>query len=518
MKILLDTSVIINKKAIDFLKDNENEIEEIIVPEAVISELEHRANIGIEDGYKGIELLKIIKENYKEKFVIFGEKPSYEEIKARAIDKIIMQNARENEATLLTSDRLLSKICELNGVNVRYIEQEKLNFPEVFNFLDNETLSLHIKGGKILAKKGEIGNLSLVKISDISEEKIKEYADELINYAKSKNFVEIERKGVFVLQINEYRCVIANPPFCDGYEITIVRALIKKKLDDYNISKNLLSRLNEEAEGILICGPPGAGKSTFAQSLAEFYMNKGKIVKTMESPRDLQVPDEISQYSPLEGSMEKTSDILLLVRPDYTIYDELRKTSDFEIFKDMRLAGVGMVGVTHSSKAIDAIHRLIGRVELGMIPHVVDTVIFIKDGKIETVYSLELTIKIPYGMHEADLARPVISVKNFETSVTEYEIYSYGNEIVVVPIRKKEKFSSKTYEINDKAETKILRTKKHIILQTNTNFTGNVKIIANGEVLFEDVCKKGRVKILKNSAIGNILMDAIRMEKKIEVR
>lgn len=49
------------------------------------------------------------------------------------------------------------------------------------------------------------------------------------------------------------------------------------------------------------------------------------VVKTMESPRDLQVSDEITQYAPLERDMQKTADILLLVRPDFTIYDEMRK-------------------------------------------------------------------------------------------------------------------------------------------------------------------------------------------------
>ena len=83
--------------------------------------------------------------------------------------------------------------------------------------------------------------------------------------------------------------------------------------------------------------------------------------------------------------MEKTADVLLLVRPDYTIYDEVRKTRDFEIFADMRLAGVGMIGVVHANRAIDAVQRLIGRVELGVIPQVVDTVIFIDKGVLHIV-------------------------------------------------------------------------------------------------------------------------------------
>lgn len=523
MKIVLDTSVIINRKALEFLNKKQEELKdtkesiEIVIPEAVISELEHRANLGLEDAYQGIEFLQFLKKNFNLK--IYGERPTYQEIRARAMDEIIMRCAYENQALLLTSDRLLSKICEFRNIENIYLAQE-IKYPTVLNLLDDKTLSLHIKGRKILAKKGQIGNFSLVEISEISEENIKEYANDLINYAKFYNYVEIERKGVYVLQIKEFRCVVAMPMFCDSYEITIVRPLVKKKLEDYNVSKNLLKRFETTAEGIFICGPPGAGKSTFAQALAEFYLNKGKIVKTMESPRDLQVPDEISQYAPLEGSMEKTADILLLVRPDYTIYDELRKTSDFEIFKDLRLAGVGMIGVTHSSKAIDAVQRLIGRVELGMIPHVVDTIIFIKDGKIEKTYLLELTVKIPSGMYEHDLARPVIQVKDFETLQTEYEIYSYGNEVVIIPIKTKKK--GKTTETGEStyqtgANIKILRTKKHIILQTDINFTGNLKVFADNEFLFEDVCKKGRIKILRNSALGKLLIDAIRSEKKITV-
>ena len=57
---------------------------------------------------------------------------------------------------------------------------------------------------------------------------------------------------------------------------------------------------------------------------------------------------------------EKAVDILLLVRPDYTIFDEVRRAQDFEVFADMRLAGVGMVGVVHASSPLDAIQRFMG--------------------------------------------------------------------------------------------------------------------------------------------------------------
>ena len=106
----------------------------------------------------------------------------------------------------------------------------------------------------------------------------------------------------------------------------------------------------------------------------------------------------------------------------------------------MRLAGVGMIGVTHATRAIDAIQRMIGRVELGVIPQVVDTVIFIDGGKVRKIYELKFTVKIPHGMIEADLARPVIEVIDFETKKAEYEIYTYGEQVVVMPVKESKNF------------------------------------------------------------------------------
>ena len=93
-----------------------------------------------------------------------------------------------------------------------------------------------------------------------------------------------------------------------------------------------------------------------------------------------------------------------------------------------------MIGVVHSTRAVDAIQRLIGRVELGVIPQVVDTVIFIDKGKVSKVLVLELPVKVPHGMTEQDLARPVIIIADFETGKVEYEIYTYGEQVVVMPI------------------------------------------------------------------------------------
>ena len=208
-----------------------------------------------------------------------------------------------------------------------------------------------------------------------------------------------------------------------------------------------MERIRNNAEGILISGSPGAGKSTFVQAVAKYYSdNLKRVVKTMESPRDLQLPDEITQYAPLEGNMNNTADILLLVRPDYTIYDELRKNEDFSIFADMRLAGVGMIGVVHATHPIDAIQRIASRVELGVIPSIVDTSIYIKDGHVESVYETQMVVKVPSGMKEADLARPVIEVRDFETGELKNEIYTYGEQTIVMDIDLVNRTNRKNYE------------------------------------------------------------------------
>ena len=64
----------------------------------------------------------------------------------------------------------------------------------------------------------------------------------------------------------------------------------------------------------------------------------------------------------------------------------------------------------------------------------VDTIVFIDRGSIEKVYDLVFTVKVPQGMQEADLARPVILVKELETGKPEYEIYTYGEQVVVMPL------------------------------------------------------------------------------------
>ncbi|MEM4232253.1 MAG: KH domain-containing protein, partial [Candidatus Nitrosocaldus sp.] len=65
---------------------------------------------------------------------------------------------------------------------------------------------------------------------------------------------------------------------------------------------------------------------------------------------------------------------------------------------------------------------------------ILDTIIFVNAGAIVKVYELNLTVRVPTGMVEQDLARPLIEVRDFETGRLEYEIYTFGEENVIVPV------------------------------------------------------------------------------------
>ena len=444
--IVPDTSILIQGRLSKLLKEGKLKDTRIVIPVMVLDELQAQASRSRDIGFEGLEEIKRIRELGKDKGITIhftGRRPTMEEIqlaKKGRIDALIRDTAAREKAVLITSDYVQALIAEVEGIEVQHIPQplreEKLRLEDFFTA---DTQSVHLKEGVApQAKRGKPGDMKLVTLREtpITEAELRAITDQIVLKARTDkdSFVEMSSYGSLIIQLGNFRISIARPPFSDGTEVTAVRPIAKVNLSEYKLHEKLETMLADQSVGVLIAGPPGSGKSTFAASVAEMLVTKNKIVKTFEQPRDLQVGKEVTQYAPLEGSWEKTAEVLLLVRPDYTIFDEIRKTSDFRIFSDMRLAGVGMIGVMHATDSINAIQRFIGRVELGVIPHVIDVVIYIKAGKIEKVYELALTVKVPSGMTEADLARPVVEVRDFETKKPEYEIYSYGEENVVIPI------------------------------------------------------------------------------------
>ncbi len=448
-KIVIDTSVIINGQLITQIESGNIQNSEIIIPQVVFDELQSQASQKKEQGFVGLEEIKKLRDissNFRLNISIKGNHPTSDEIKMAGsgrIDAIIKDTAKQNQATLYTSDQVQHLVAQAEGIESVLIKpiSETISL-EFLKFFDSDTMSVHLKENLFpLGKKGKPGSFALTKLTDeiLSKDYLEFVATQILEAAKisDSSTIEISKTGASVIQHENFRIAITRPPFSDGFEITIVHPIVKLSLDDYNVSEELMKRFSDRAEGIVISGAPGSGKSTLASGLANFYHSTGKIVKTFESPRDLQVDPGITQYTKLDGSFDNTADILLLVRPDYTIFDEVRRREDFRTFADLRLTGVGMVGVVHANSPLDAIQRFIGKIELGIIPNVLDTVVFVKDGIIEKVYDLELKVKVPTGMTESDLARPVIEIRNFDDNTLEHEIYTFGEENVIVPVAKR---------------------------------------------------------------------------------
>lgn len=334
------------------------------------------------------------------------------------------------------------------------------------HYFDEQTMSLHLKANRpILRKKGKPGERNpVIDPNEImSKEALLALIDELFREVETREdaFLEINRDLSKVLQVGPYRIVIVYAPLSDGIEMTVVRPVKKMTIEEYNLDPELFDLLRNKAQGILISGAPGSWKSTFAGALIDVYHQDNHIIKTIESPRDLMLNDDIVQYSFTYGSHDEVRDILLLSRPDYTIYDEVRNKPDFELYKDLRLTGIGLVGVIHATKPIDSIQRFIGSVEMGIIPQVIDTVLFIDKGNVAEVLQLELTAKVPDGMLSEELARPVIVVSSFLQKKSLYEIYTFGEQVVVMPIQTDEKgnpkTSSKTQVVSEYAKEGIQR-------------------------------------------------------------
>ncbi|MEM1629322.1 MAG: PINc/VapC family ATPase [Saccharolobus sp.] len=410
----------------------------VIIHKSLITELERESNEGLVSAEIALDEVKRIKE-VTERILVNFEIVDDGSNKGD-VNEIIREYCAKKGCIIVTAYETQRKICEIMGIPYYFLQpiDQNLSFER---FFDSDTMSVHIKEDTVpRAKKGRPGNWKFVNLSDtpLLSTDVRRIANEIINAVRfvKGSFIEIERKGSLIIQLSDYRVIITRPPLSDGWEITITRPVVRKKLEEYNLDDRLIKRLEQRAEGIIIAGAPGMGKTTFAQALAEYYMRLGKVVKTVESPRDMHLPPDITQYSKNYAEIGELHDILLLSRPDYTVYDEMRNDEDFRLYIDLRLAGIGMIGVVHATSPIDAIHRFVNRTDIGTIPNILDTIIFIHSGNVAKVYTLEMTVKVPAGLREADLARPVVEVKDLITGKTEYEIYVFGEQTMIVPVNK----------------------------------------------------------------------------------
>ncbi len=447
MILVPDTSVLIDGRITSMIKAGEYKGATIIIPEATIAELEAQANNGREIGFSGLNELQSLCKMAEEKTIelkFSGIRPTLEQVKLASggeIDSMIRGIAIENKARFITSDFVQAEVARAKGLDVIYLKPQLGDFGPlaIDQFFDEHTIAVYLKERIApTAKKGTISDMKLVKIRDqpTSEYELRAMAQEILERAKRDpdGFIEVEKRGITVVQIGSMRIAIARRPFSDGMEITAVRPIVDVTLKDYTKADVITKRITGEKRGLIIAGSPGSGKTTLAQSVATYLSDSGYVVKTMEAPRELQVPDQITQYTALDGSMANTADVLLLVRPDFVIFDELRKNEDFNVFGDMRLAGLGMVGVIHANGVRDAVQRFSNRVDFSVLSQVVNTIIFVKQGIISKVYDVDFTIKVPNGMAGEVHMRPVTTITDNETGQLVLDVFRYDGETIVMPV------------------------------------------------------------------------------------
>jgi predicted PilT family ATPase len=180
----------------------------------------------------------------------------------------------------------------------------------------------------------------------------------------------------------------------------------------------------------------------------------------------------------------------------------------------------------HSSSAIDAVQRFIGRIELGMLPSIIDTIIFIEGGNISTVLVVKMTVKVPSGFRDKDLARPVVEVKDYLTGQLAFEIYSFGQDIVVNPInkvttRRSAKFDNDFKETITQEKEKIsldmMVKKDRIIFKANPEHASkNVIVYADEKRIFDgSLSRSGEINLSLSTKDGKKISKIVDRSKNI---
>ena len=211
-KVVLDTSVIINGQITEYVESGNLRNCQLIIPQAVVDELQSQAAQKKEQGFVGlkeIQTLKNMSKNFGLEISIEGTHPSLEDIQLAGkgkIDSIIMDIAKQDEATLYTSDNVQNLVAQTEGITSVYlhpeIKEEELEFLKYF---DSETMSVHLKENlPPLAKRGHPGHFELTKISDdiLTRDQLEFMAKQILETPKTSesSTAEISKKDADVIQ------------------------------------------------------------------------------------------------------------------------------------------------------------------------------------------------------------------------------------------------------------------------------------------------------------------------------
>ena len=219
---------------------------EIIIPRAVLDELQAQASTNRDQGLVGLQEIHEIRDVCNKKGIkinFSGERPDYDDIllaKHGRIDSIINELAFKENAILITGDYVQHLAALAQGIDSVFIKyNNKITHFKFEKFFSDKTMSIHLKEGVYpYAKIGSPGKFELKRLDEkiITNEYLKEIIKEIYEYnpLNTNKFYEINREGATVIQYEKYRITITKSPFSDSTEITIVRPMVHLSLDDYS--------------------------------------------------------------------------------------------------------------------------------------------------------------------------------------------------------------------------------------------------------------------------------------------
>ena len=166
-RYVLDTSIIIDGEVTKMINGGQIDTgSEIIIPLAVLDELQSQASSNKEYGFVGLNEIKKIREQSSMKDIslrFLGERPNIDDIrlaKRGRIDAIIKDVALHEDATLITADYVQALVAEVQGVKSLHIGNvTKTTNLEFEKFFTEDTMSVHLKEGvSPWAKRGKPGD------------------------------------------------------------------------------------------------------------------------------------------------------------------------------------------------------------------------------------------------------------------------------------------------------------------------------------------------------------------------
>src|SRR5689334_10606525 len=214
-KIVVDTSIIIDGEITKLIESGSLNNCEIVIPVAVLDELQSQASQSKEYGFVGLEEIKKIRElseknNLTLKFE--GERPSMDDIKLAShgrIDAIIKDIAKKNNATFYTADYVQALVAQAEGIKTRYSKPDvKTTDLEFEKFFDAQTMSIHLKeGAKPMAKRGKPGAFALIELEDkiLTKDYLSNITTQILEASRinQSGQIEISKPGALVIQFKD---------------------------------------------------------------------------------------------------------------------------------------------------------------------------------------------------------------------------------------------------------------------------------------------------------------------------